>query len=340
MGSDATQWAMTHPSYMESEILLQQNQRSDFMNLLAGGAPRVRLGAEDKAVYLRSLGVKTAVSSGAHGANQLPSCSVTTGLASAPTYLQQIVAEYDHHQIAAMAAWGVSLPDAQRLAMGQGHYQGLRSKAIYGEQPQNGEGILNATGITTITLPADSFGNQNFSSYDNGSMALFLLGIFLALKTRTYQLGRPTRFEVLGPQRVIGLWEMIGIVQLTSYQRPGGGSAVIGELVKKILADMGDFVEFGYDDTLIGQGAGGTDAIIFNMPEIAKPDTQEGWDTNNFAKLNPGFRDCTVQYADRMAPLEIPAPMPNGATHILTEIRATSGWVTRPETVTVLSGPY
>lgn len=339
MGSDATAWAMAHPSQLEPEILVHYNQKSDFMRLLAGGAPRVKLGDEDFAVYLRALGVRTQVSSGPAGANQLPSCAVETELASAPTYLQQIVAEYDHHQIAAMAAWGIPLPEAQRLAMQQGHFQSLRGKALYGDQPQNGEGILNATGITTINLPADSFGNVTFSAYDNGQMALFLLSIVLGIKTRTYQLGMPSRISVVGPQEVIGQWEVTGVVQLTTYQRAGAGSATVEVMVKKILEENGDFIEFGYDDSLIGQGAGGTDAVIFSMPELKRPEGS-AWNTNEFGKLTPGFRDCVTQYANRMAPLEIPTQIPNGGTHILSEIRTTCGWVTRPEAVTVLSGAH
>ncbi len=340
MGSDATQWAMTHPSLLENEIVVQQNQKSDFIRLLAGGAPRIKIGAEDQAVYLRSLAVRTQVASGPGGSNQLPSVSVTTGLASAPTYLQQVVAEYDHHQIAAMSNWGVSLVDAQRLGMQQGHYQSLRRKALYGEQPQNGEGILNATGITTTSLLADSFGNATFSSYDNGQAALLILSIIAGIKTRTYQFGYNSRFSIVGPQRIIGqLWEVTGVVQLTTYQRPGAGSATISGMVKEILKEHGDYLEFGYDDTLIGQGAGGTDAVIFSMPEIERPDGP-GWNTNAFAQVMPGFKPCVIQYADRMAPLEIPTPIVNGGIHVLSEVRSTSGWVTRPEAVTVLSGAY
>jgi hypothetical protein len=338
MSNDATAWVQAHPSMMEPELLIQINQKSDWPMLLAGGAPRVKLGAEDKFVYLRQLAVRTKISSGQHGSNQLPSCSVTTGLASAPTYLQQNIAEYDHHQTAALGGWGVNAVEANRLAMRQGHFQGLRNKALFGEQPSNGEGILAATGITTISLPADSFGNQTISTYDNGSMALFVISIFQQLKARTMQLGMPARFSIVGAQQDIGQWEYQGVVQLTSFQRAGAGSDTIAGMIKDILARNGDVVDFGYDDTLIGAGAGGTNAIIFSMPELKKPEGP--FSTNEFAKVTPGFNACTVMYADVPAPVEIPTPIPNGGIHVLSEMRATAGWVVRPETITVLSAQH
>lgn len=337
MSTDASTWAMTHPSFMEPELLLQYNQKSDFMELLAGGGPRVKLGSEDKNVYLRQLGVKTKVSSGQGGANQIPSCSVTTGLASAPTYLQQVRAEYDHHQVAMAAQWGFALPEAQRLGMRQGHYQLLRNKALFGEFPANGEGFLNATGATYITLPPDSLGNTRFTTYDNGQMAIFLLSVIGALKARTYQLGIPHRFTILGPQQDLETWMYQGIVQLTSFQRPGAGSATVTGTVEEILKQNGDEIVFGFDDTLIGAGAGGTDAIIFCMPEVVKPEG-EGWNTNEWAKLSPGFNACTLQYSDVAAPIEIPTPLPMGAIDVYSEMRATSGWAPRPESLTILSG--
>jgi hypothetical protein len=340
MSLDASSWAMAHPNFFEPEILMQYNQRSDYIELLAGRAPRVKLGQEDKYVYLRHLGVKTKVSSGQAGANQVPSCSITADLASAPVYLQQVRAEYDHHQINMADKWGFSLPLAQSLAMQQGHYQQLRDKALFGMFPANGEGFLNATGATYTTLPQDSLGNQRFSTYDNGQMALFLLSVFSALKSRTYQMGMAQRFVIIGPQQDIGIWQYQGVVQLTSFQRAGAGSETITGTVEEILKRNGDEIVFGYDDTLIGAGAGGTDAIIFAMPEVKRPAGVSGhaWNTNKFAELQPGFNACTLQYSDVIAPIEITAPLPAGATDVYSEMSATSGWAPRPEALLVLSG--
>ena len=51
--------------------------------------------------------------------------------------------------------------------------------------------------------------------------------------TRTMQLGRQQRVVILGPQRILGAMEIQQIVQLTSYQRPGGGTDTVGNTVKK-----------------------------------------------------------------------------------------------------------
>lgn len=339
MSFDGTSWVTANPSFTEPNILNQINQRSDFIKLMAGGAPRVRLGSEDKYVYIKQLAVRTKVSSGASGSNQVPSCSITTGLASAPTYLQQVRAIFDRHQEAMAGHWGVNLMDAQRLGMRQGHYQLLRNKFFFGEQPANGEGVLNGTGITTITLPADPYGATTISTYDNGAMALFLLSIVQGLKTRTFQHGEPQKIVVVGPQQVISLWQMVAIVQLVAYQRPGAGSATTAGTVQDILERNGDEIIWGYDDTLLTAGAGGTNAIVFGMPELKKQDG-DGWNTNEFGKVGPNFLDNTVMYSDLAAPLEIVSPMEQGKTDMFTEIRATSGWPVRPEATTVLSAAF
>ena len=339
MAGDATSWVMTHPSHFEPGVVVQYNQRSDFIHCLMGGAPRVQLASEDKQVYLRQVGLRTKVQAGQAGANQVPSCSITTGLASAPTYLQQARATYDHHETAMLAAWNISIVEANRLGMQQGHYQSLRDKALYGVFPQNGEGIVNGTGITTTALPADSFGQTRISTYDNGQMALFILTIFQQLKTRTYQMGQPQRFVVLGPQQDLAQWEMQDVVQITSYQRPGAGSETVVGMVQDVLAKTGNEVVFGYDDTLIGQGPGGTDLILFIMPELKKPEGNlpgGAINTNRFADLMPAFNGCVTQYTDVVAPIEIATPVPGGGTDVFTEMRATAGWDVRPEAVTVL----
>lgn len=335
MGVDATTWVMTHPSHMEPGIVLQYNQKSDFINLLSDRKLRVQLASEDKNVYIRQLAVRTKVSSGQAGSNQLPSCSVTTGLASAPTYLQQVATQYDHHQTAMMALWGTSIVEVQRYAMQQGHYISLRNKALYGVNPANGEGIVNSTGITTTALPADSFGDQRVTTYDNGQMLELLLGIVQSMRQRTMQFGMPSRVEIVGPQQDIGYWEQTAIVQLTSYQREGAGTATVGQALKSVLASAGVELTFGYDDSLIGQGPGSTDLILFVLPEVKKP-TGPAPNTNRFADVLPGFNDNVIMYSDVAAPIEIPTPLPEGAIHVLSEMRATTGWTIRPEAVSIL----
>lgn len=339
MGIAATSWVITHPSFMEPELILQQNQASGAFETLAGGNPRVRIGSEDKNIYIRRLDVRTKVQINQAAGNLLPSATIVPSLISAPTYLQRVRAEYDHHDTAMAAQWGTSIVEAQRLAMRQGHFQLLRNNLLYGVLPANGEGLLNANGATAVSLPADSFGNITARTYDNGQMAIFLLSQLSATKTRTMQLGIPRRFVFVGPQRILGLFEYQNIVQLTSYQRAGAGSNSTTGVVNDVAKWNGDEVVWAYDDTLIGQGAGGTDAILCVMPEIEIPSAAT-INTNEFAKLTPGFKDCTVMYTDVAAPIEIPTPLPGGAIDVLSEMRSSPGWAVRPESLTIVSMTY
>ena len=75
------------------------------------------------------------------------------------------------------------------------------------------------------------------------------------------------------------------------------------------------------------------------MPEVQKPQGSE-INTNEFAKLAPGIDACALMYMDRAAPTEIPTPLPGGAIDVLSELRATSGWGIRPESITLFSMTY
>src|ERR1044072_8517169 len=214
-------WTQVHPSMVEPDILMKYNQASGAFDILAGGAPRVKLGSEDLYVYIRSLDVRTRTAVAQSAMNQLPSATIIPQMISTPTYIQRMRAEYDHHDTAVAGHWGFSIVEAQRLAMRQGHFQALRNFLLYGVNPANGEGILNCPGITTTTLPSDTFGNSTFLTYDNGQMATYLLSLIAELKARTMQFGMANRFVFLGPQRVLGAMATQEIVQVTSYQRPG-----------------------------------------------------------------------------------------------------------------------
>src|SRR5262245_66673915 len=104
-----------------------------------------------------------------------------------------------------------------------------------------------------------------------------------ALKTRTNQRGIGRRFVVVGPQRTLGAMEYQNIVQLTSYQRVGAGSTSTAGVVKDVLEMNDDDITWAYDDTLIGKGAGGNDAVIVVMPEVEQPKGSK-INTNEFAK--------------------------------------------------------
>jgi hypothetical protein len=206
--------------------------------------------------------------------------------------------------------------------------------------PANGEGLMNTAGATTDTLPADSNGHTDVLSYDAGELSQYLRGQILAILTRTMQLGRQQRVVILGPQRILGALELQLVVQLTSYQRPGGGTDSVAGNINNILKGAGVQVDWVYDDTLIGAGAGGTDAVIITVPEVEVPSVNNAINTNEFAKLTPSLNANALMYTDMAAPREIPTPLAGGAIDVLAEMRATSGWAIRPEAVTILSMQY
>lgn len=330
---------LVHPNYMVPELLMQYNQASAAFEALAGGDPMPRLGTGDLQVYAKAFDVRTSMAAGQTAGNSLPSVDIIAKMISTPTYLQRVRAEYDHHDTAAMSNWGVNIVEAQRLGMRQGHFQLMRSALLYGMNGSNGEGLLNAVGATTVSLPADSFGNTTVSTYDNGQMAIFMLGVLGSLKVRIMQLGIGHRIVILGPQRVFAQWEYAGIVQLTQFQRPGAGTNTTAGTIKSIGEMNADEIVWGADDTLIGKGANGTDAVIVVLPEVKAPKANKV-NTNVFAEVAPGLSACTLQYCDMPAPREIPTPLPGGAIDVLSEMRITSGWAVRPEAISIINMPF
>jgi hypothetical protein len=336
MGTIAPAFVTITPSYVVPELLLPYTQASGAFELFPTGEPLVRLADGDLVAYIKRIDLRTKMAAGQSAYNELPSVSTAMSMISTATYLLRVRAEYDHHDTAAMGRWGVSIVEAQRLGMRQGHYQLLRSMALQGMNPANGEGLLNANGSTAINLPADSNGNTTVVTYDNGQMAFFLIAQLSAIKSRTNQLGIGRKFTFLGPQRVLGQFEYQNIVQLVQFQRVGAGSQSTAGVVKDVAGMNGDEIIWAYDDTLIGKGAGGTDAVLIVMPEVEKPNG-DGVNTNEFAKLAPGLDACTLMLCDMAAPREIPTPLPGGAIDVLSELRSTSGWAVRPEAVTTVS---
>jgi len=339
MANIAASFTIVNPSYIDPGILLPYSQASGAFDLLAEGQPLTRLSDGDLYAYIKRIDVRTKVNGGQSAYNLLPSISTTMSMISTPSYLLRVRGEYDHHDTAAMGRYGVSIVEAQRLGMRQGHFQLARNALLYGMNPANGEGILNTQGATAVNLPPDSNGNDTVVTYDNGQMAVFLLTQISALKTRTNQLGIGRKFTILGPQRVLAALEYQNIVQVTQFQRAGAGSTSTAGVVKDMLEMNEDEIVWVYDDTLIGKGAGGSDAVIINMPEVAKPQGSKV-NTNEFAKLAPGIEACALMYCDMAAPREIPTPLPGGAIDVLSEWRITSGWGIRPETISIISMVY
>lgn len=339
MANVTASWVQVNPSLVLPESLVQYQQASGAFDLLAGSNPMPRLGDGDLYVYIKRFDVRTRVAAGQTAYNSLPSVAVNATMISTPTYLNRVRAEYDHHDTASMQNWGVSIVEAQRLGMRQGIFGQMRNALLYGYNGANGEGLMNTQGATMTTLPQDSNGNTTVVTYDNGQMAVYLLTQISAIKTRCMQLGLPARLTILGPQRTLGAFEYQNIVQLTQFQRAGGGTLPTAGVVKSILDMNEDEIEWVYDDTLIGKGAGGTDAVIITMPEVKKPNGGKV-NTNEFAKLQPGLEACNLQLCDMMAPREIPTPLPGGAIDVLSELRITSGWGVRPEATTIISMQY
>lgn len=338
MANIAPAFLIVNPSFIEPGLLLPYSQASGAFETLYGGQPQVKLSEGDLFVYIKRMDIRSKVAAGQAAYNMLPSIQTTLSMISTPTYLLRCRGEYDHHDTAAMGRWGVSIVEAQRLGMRQGHFQMARNALLYGFNPANGEGLANTAGATSVSLPADSNGNQTVVTYDNGQMAIFLLTQILAMKTRTNQLGIGHKFTILGPQRVLGAFEYQNIVQLTQFQKPGAGSTTTAGVVKDMLEMNEDEISWVYDDTLIGKGQGGgqNDLIIITMPEVKKPEGGK-INTNEFANIAPGLEACTLMYCDMAAPREIPSPLAGGAIDVLSEWRVSSGWGVRPEAVSLIT---
>jgi hypothetical protein len=339
VGLQASAYITTSPSFIEPDFLLQYSQASGFIDTLADGQLRTRLGEDDLLVYMKQLNLRTRQVAGQSSTNELPGVDIAASMISTPSYRYQVRSIYDHHDVAAGGHWGFSTVEAYRLGMRQACFNLARDACLYGMNPQNGEGLLNAVGSTAINLPADPNGNTTIRTYDNGAMAFFLAQQILNIKTRTLQLGIGKTFCILGPQRDLGLFEY-NVVQLVQFQREGAGTTSTAGTVKEILMSNGDTLIWAYDDSLIGQGSGGTDAIIITMPELTKPAGKSPINLNEFAKLAPGAVVNNTMYCDMAAPREIISPLAGGATDFLMEWRTTSGWAVRPQGLTILSATY
>jgi len=338
MTLQASAYVTVNPSFIEPDILLQYSQASGFIDTLADGQLRTKIAEDDLVVYMKQLNLRTKMAAGTANYNELPGVDIMASMISTPTYALRVRSEYDHHDVAAGGRWGFSTVEAYRLGMRQANFQLARDANLHGMNPQNGEGLLNASGATAVNLPADSNGNDTVVTYDNGQMAFFLLGQIQAIKTRTVQLGLAKEFTILGPQRVLGTFEY-NVVQLVQFQRVGAGTTSTAGVVKEVLMQNGDKITWAYDDTLIGAGYNGTDAVLLAMPQVTKPQGSK-INTNEFAKLSPGNPTCITQYCDMAAPREIISPMPAGATDFMQEWRITSGWVPRPQALTIISMQY
>ena len=341
MSGFAPSYVTVNPHHMMPELIMQYSLASGAFTTLATENPMPRLGEADLYVYAKKVQLTTQVSANQSTANQLPSASVIPSMISTATYRLQTRAQYDNFDEAATGAWGYALPEALRLAARQGIAQQLRNALLYGYNPANGEGLLNTAGATRVNLGADSNGNVGYSTWDSGQLAQFMLNMIGNLKTTTLQIGQPLRLVFLAPQRFIQQISYGGIVSLTQFQRIGAGVETAAGLVETVASWAGgDDVSFAADDTLVGQGYGGTDAIILVAPELKIPRANAQINTNVFATLTPNQTATTLMLCDVAAPTEIPTPLADGGITTLYTMRSTSGWGIRPEGMTILSAAY
>jgi len=333
--------AKVNPSFSEPELIVQYAQASGFMYTMEKGKLRVRLGRDDLQVYVNALNIGTESVAAQFGSNWLPSVRLQAQFEQAQTYVLRNRNNYDDAMERAAARYNVALPQAIELGQRQGIFQRLRSMYWYGLNPANNEGLLNTQGATSLNLPADTLGNTTVSTYSPNDMYQFLLTQIVLMKSRMFQSGAniANRIVVASAQREFLQFEMASIVQVTSYQRPGGGTNTVAGAVQKIVEEAGDSIEWVYDDTLIGKGAGGTDMVIMTIPEVEVPTITDP-NTNIFGKLQPSTLAVNTQYCDVDAPIKVITPIPDGGLTQMLEMRATAGWCWRPQGVTLISMPY
>lgn len=318
-------------------------QASGFMDAFYGGGPRVKLGPVDKAVYAQLLDIRSQIAVQQASQNRLPNATLVASFVQTATYLMQTRAEYNDLDMAEAGEWNISIPQAQRLAMRQGHFQAMRLAALYGINASNSEGLLNTPGATVVNLPPDPFGNTTFTNYDAGALAIWFLTQIVLMASGMYALGTPLKFTILAPQRIIGLMQLRNIIQLTTFQRTGAGTATTAQTISEIAREFGYSVEWALDDTLENQGssvAGGDagDVALLVCPEIEVPSMGK-INTNAFGGVTPNMAANTLQYCDVPAPVEVTTPIPQGLD-IVSTMRISSGWGLRPQGVYILTLPY
>ena len=328
---------------MEPDLIITQAQASGYMDVLADHGLRVKLGPIDKVIYANRIDIRTQVQANQGTSNVLPSASIVGDFLQTATYTVRTRNEYNEYDIAEAGDYNVALPNAYRLAMRQGTFQFIRNAGLYGINAANSEGLLNTPNATVSNLPPDPYGNTTLPTYDAGALGQWFLGQIQATLSRMYNLGTPQRIAILGPQRVIGQMQLQNIIQVTSYQRPGAGTATTAQEISTVSREFGYEIEWAYDDTLIGQGssvAGGAagDVVLIVVPELNVPE-MPGINTNEFAKLSPNLVANTLQYADVPAPIEVTTPIVEGLD-VTSTMRVSSGWCPRAQAITIATLPY
>lgn len=339
MATLATGWVQAHPSFVEPDIINQLAQASGFLDLLSGSKLRTKISETDLYVYIKRMNVTTITSASQAAFTWMESPSINMSMVSTATYHIQNRSIYGRQDEAMAGQWGFGLPDALEKAQLQGHYQTCRNACLYGIVPSNNEGIINAPGVVSVTLPADSENHTTLLTYDNGEMSQFLSQTLINMLTTMYQAGMPQEVAILAPQRVLLYMQGVAVVQLVQWQRDGAGSDSTTTMFEKLAAEVGVKVRWGFDDTLIGKGAGGSDLMIMTIPSVKIPD-EASVNTDEFGNVMPNLKDNVLQYNDLARPRKVISPLPYGMTEQVLEWRISSGWPVRSESVSLVSIPY
>lgn len=328
------------PNFTEPGLIITYAQPSGaFRATLPDGDPTVKIGEDDLFVYVNALDIRTEAKAAQAAGNFLPSVSLVGTYYKTATYMLRNRCVYNHHDTNAAAAYDVPLPRALELGQQQGIFMAQRNMLLYGVNAANNEGLLNAGGATSVTLPADSYGHTTVRTYDPGQLALFFLDEIVNLISGMYQSGMPFDINIVGPQRIVNQMALAGVVQITSFQRTGAGTETVTGMVKDIVGRNGGTFNWYYDDTLQGKGAGGADMVIMTSPKIEVPKIV-GINTDEFGNLKPGIDAVNMMYDAFAAPMKIPTPVPDGGITEVLETRSTCGWNLRPQGLYLLSIPY
>lgn len=329
--------------------VIQKGQKSGFQMLLGGANPAtgnggIQIGIKegDKMVYVQGIGFNNETPLATQGSSmQLPSVNFTTAIAGTRVLLLQARAVYDHHDLAAASNYGIALPNALDLAHNQGFAQYIRSLALFGLRSD--EGILNQA--PHISIGADTNGQTTIRGYNAGQLAM---DVFVAnaslLQQRMFNLGNSASLTILAPQRVLS--KLLGekVVQLFSYQMPGGGTNTSGSMVNQFCQNLDITVNWVPDDTLVEAGAMGVNAkkdlIVLSIPEIEPYNGAENFDTNEFSKLEPNLIANNLMLVDRALPTKTISPLAGGAVDVLYEMNAMCGLALRPEATVVIEMEY
>jgi hypothetical protein len=339
MPISAPERILVHPSAVEPNLIITTAQASGFVHDLGGGELRQLLSENDKVVYQNHVDIRTQVAAQQAAANVLPGATITLDYIQTLAYLIRTRQNYNHLDVADAGEWNVNLPMAYQLGARQGIAQQIRNANLYGFNAANNEGLLNTPNAVNNPLPPDPYGNTTVVSYDNGAMYLWLLGQIGTARSAMYSLNAgPQKVVFLAPQRELEQWQYQGVIQVTSYQRPGAGTATIGQAVQAIGEANLSEITWACDDTLIGKGSGGSDAVLLIIPEAVVPESPIN--TNVFAKLTPQMSAMTLQYTASAAPIELTGPIGAEAVDFIAMQRITSGWAPRPQAITILSMTY